>query len=170
MKYNKKYKYDSSIRSLAIFFLPSLCVFLYVYMFVLSSMVILFFAVCGMASNTDEAISEVSLVIAFFIMIRTEYVILRRPVMRVKVLLMSKEELHGMTWGHVCILNSLASFRNQHWRNGDMLLDKLHWLPKDIIKRRFPIYVGLSATLFLISCGFGTRKIYFLILNKYFLH
>ncbi len=83
-------------------------------MFVLSSMVILFFAVCGMASNTDEAISEVSLVIAFFIMIRTEYVILRRPVMRVKVLLMSKEELHGMTWGHVCILNSLASsFRNQ---------------------------------------------------------
>ncbi len=52
----------------------------------------------------------------------------------------------------------------------DMLLDKLHWLPKDIIKRRFPIYVGLSATLFLISCGFGARVIYFLILGKYFLH
>ena len=92
-----------------LYLVPSLCVVLYVYLLVLWSTIIIFFVVCGIAANTNAAISTVSLFVALFIMIKTEHSILRRPVMRVKVLLMNKEELRGMTWGHVCILRPFSS-------------------------------------------------------------
>jgi hypothetical protein len=66
----------------------------YVIALVLSLVVIGVFTFAGIiASNAEFAITQFSLVLAFFIALTTELYNLKRPVLRVKISLFAKEEV-----------------------------------------------------------------------------
>jgi hypothetical protein len=102
--------YTYSRRVLILLFtIPTLCTVAYIYAYVLWVTIILFFLICGVAANTTEAVSTLTLIFVLFLFLKTEYTILKRPIMRVKVLLMDQEALPDLTWGHVCIFSSPSS-------------------------------------------------------------